>query len=117
MGSVPICIVEESEVESGRAGGGDPLRLPGTLLRLLVDQGGRCAVCADDLVVPPNVPDDLTGVVDRDSLTQTVRGLLCHRCHHGLRLFEADPARLQRAAAYLDRPSRASEMLTSAVAE
>jgi hypothetical protein len=87
---------------TSRHGSVEPLRVPGPILTLLVEQAGRCAVCADQLVVPPNAADALTGVVDRDSATQAVRGLVCHRCHEGLARFRADPALIRRAAAYLD---------------
>lgn len=78
------------------------MRARDDLLTLLDEQAGRCAVCADQLVVPPNVPDALTGVVDRDSVTLAVRGLLCRRCHEGLTLFGADLGLVRRAANYLD---------------
>ena len=79
----------------------EPLRTPSALLELLDRQAGRCAVCAEGLVVAPNAPDALTGVVDRDSLTEAVRGLLCHRCHEGLTLFGGNAELLRRAAGYL----------------
>lgn len=87
----------------------EPLRPADSLLTLLLEQAGRCALCHANLVVPPNAPDELTGVVDRDACTQVVRGLLCHRCHEALALFGADPILLQRAAGYLqvDRTPRA----------
>lgn len=90
----------ESSAVLGRTGV-EPLRTPDMLLDLLDKQAGRCAVCTERLVVAPNAPDGLTGVVDRDFLTETVRGLLCRRCHDGLILFSADPVLLQRAAGHL----------------
>jgi hypothetical protein len=92
----------------------EPLRQADALLALLSAQGGRCAVCGEDLVVPPNAADSLTGVVDCDSASDTVRGLLCRRCHTGLTLFGADSTLMQRAAAYLDR--RSSGALTGSAA-
>lgn len=107
MGSVPT-----EEPHLGRVV--EPLRPPEALLVLLVEQQGRCAVCAGELVVPPNAADDLTGVVDRDARSQAVRGLLCHRCHEGLTLFGADAVRLQRAAAYLDAAPRSDRVFATA---
>ena len=79
-----------------------------TLMALLSDQGGRCAVCAHDLVVPPNAVDELTGVVDRDAESKVVRGLLCHQCHAALGLFGGNPTVLQRAAEYLSAAGRSA---------
>ena len=108
MAPMPICPTDEAAA-TGRGGAVERLRPADALLTLLLEQAGRCAVCHTDLVVPPNVPDQLTGVVDRDASTQVVRGLLCHRCHEALALFGADPVLLQRAAGYLqvDRTSHA----------
>lgn len=80
----------------------EPLRMPGAVLTLLTEQVGLCALCADELVTPPNAPDELTGIVDRDPHTATVRGLLCRRCHEGVSLFGGDPELVQRVLAYLD---------------
>src|SRR3954447_14760409 len=41
----------------------DPLRTPSALLELLDRQAGRCTLCAEGLVVAPNAPDALTGVI------------------------------------------------------
>src|SRR4051794_37844481 len=79
----------------------DPLRTPSALLELLDRQAGRCTLCAEGLVVAPNAPDALTGVIDRDSLIEAVRGLLRHRCHGGLTLFGGNAELLRRAAGYL----------------
>lgn len=86
----------------------DASRLMDTVRMLLVRQANCCAVCAEELVVPPNVADQLTGVVDRDAATLEVRGLLCHRCNAGLALFAADPELVHRAAVYLSAPSACS---------
>lgn len=104
MKQAPISETDGGAVQSqGEAWRFEPLRQTGTLRALLREQAGHCALCAEDLVVPPNAVDSLTGVVDRDEETQAVRGLLCRRCDMGLRLFGADPALMQRAAAYLGR--------------
>lgn len=101
MRATYICTKGDQTAQAPRLREVEPLRIPAVLLGLLAEQAGRCAVCAEELVVAPNAPDELTGVIDRDSLTQAVRGLLCRRCHDGLTLFGADPALLRRAASYL----------------
>ena len=101
----------------------EPLRTPESILTLLAQQSGRCAVCADELVIRPNAADALTGVVDRDSATHAVRGLVCHRCHEGLTRFGANPTLLRQAADYLDaeagplieRPPSSGEMAQGTV--
>lgn len=79
----------------------EPLLTPAVIFELLGDQEGRCAICADQLVVAPNAVDNLTGVIDRDPATGAVRGLLCRRCHTGITSFDSDAARLHRARSYL----------------
>lgn len=67
---------------------------------LLVAQDGCCAICRTDT--------DPYGrakfCVDHDHTTGAVRGLLCNNCNRTLGLFGDDPARLERAAAYLRDP-------------
>lgn len=59
-------------------------------------QGGRCAICGGK-------PRAYMLAVDHDHKTGEVRGLLCSRCNHRL-LGSAndDPARLRKAADYLE---------------
>lgn len=63
---------------------------------LLACQDGRCAICGGQ-------PRKHLLSVDHDHKTGEVRGLLCSRCNHRL-LGSAndDPARLRRAADYLE---------------
>lgn len=63
---------------------------------LLVAQDGRCAICGGR-------PRKNLLAVDHDHKTGEVRGLLCSRCNHRL-LGSAndDPARLRKAADYLE---------------
>ncbi len=60
--------------------------------RMLIRQGGRCAVCEAPT-------QDLH--VDHCHATGKVRGLLCANCNRGLGLFADDPARMRVAARYL----------------
>lgn len=60
---------------------------------LLQTQGGRCAICRNEL----------RGYwhVDHDHVTERVRGLLCGGCNVGLGRFRDNPEALIAAAAYL----------------
>lgn len=64
-------------------------------------QGGVCAICLG----PPAEGDRGDRLhVDHDHVTGEVRGLLCSHCNTALGKFRDDPARLRRAAEYLERP-------------
>jgi hypothetical protein len=64
---------------------------------LFACQEGKCAICG-------NHPRSYMLAVDHDHKTGEIRGLLCRRCNHRL-LGSAndDPARLRRAADYLEQ--------------
>lgn len=64
---------------------------------LLDRQGGRCAICRTD-----HAGLGRDWHVDHDHKTGAVRGLLCTHCNFGLGHFKDDPARIQRAAKYLE---------------
>jgi hypothetical protein len=108
--STSINVIEDSQLEGQVHGWAvrplqsrhatEPLRTKDAILSLLAAQDGRCPVCDEGLLVPPNAPDELTGVVDRDPRTDAVRALLCRRCHDAMALFGADPGLLGRAARY-----------------
>ena len=64
--------------------------------RLLVTQGGRCAICGTD------VPGGRGGFhVDHCHETGVIRRLLCHMCNVGLGHFKDDPELLASAFNYL----------------
>lgn len=63
---------------------------------ILRNQGNRCAICNDD---NPGREFHL----DHDHRKGGVRGVLCHRCNHGLGKFCDSPELLRRAAEYLER--------------
>lgn len=61
-------------------------------------QNGRCAICLCK-------PRTKNLAVDHDHKTGTIRGLLCHRCNHGLLGHAHDSVEmLERALAYLKDP-------------
>ena len=63
--------------------------------RLLMEQGGVCAVCKR----PP--ADKQRLCVDHCHTTNKVRGLLCSKCNTGLGQFDESPGSLLSAIAYL----------------
>lgn len=68
--------------------------------QLLERQGGVCAICYKP---PPERANGGVLHVDHDHATGKVRGLLCRRCNPALGAFDDDPARLRRAAEYLEK--------------
>lgn len=66
---------------------------------LLHRQDGVCAICGKG-------DDHFSLAVDHCHSTKRVRGLLCSKCNRGVGLFEDEPERLERAAAYLRHPTR-----------
>jgi hypothetical protein len=62
---------------------------------MLAAQGGECAICG-----APE-PDGASLHVDDCHDSGDVRGLLCFNCNAGLGMFDHEPGRLARAAAYL----------------
>ncbi len=62
---------------------------------LLLEQGGRCAICREFPAEGENL------AVDHDHKTKRVRGLLCHRCNRALGQFGESPDLLRSAIAYL----------------
>lgn len=62
---------------------------------MMLTQGGGCAICQK----PPKRGVKL--VLDRECVTLRVRGLLCSKCDHAIRLLGQDDVRIRRAAAYV----------------
>lgn len=66
----------------------------------LESQGGRCAICGDD--VPLQIDHDHDCCArESSSCGECNRGLLCHGCNVGIGRFKDDPDRLIAAAEYL----------------
>lgn len=63
-------------------------------------QGGVCAICASS----PADGDSLC--IDHHHGSGEVRGLLCRNCNLAVGNMRDDPARLRKAAAYLERSPR-----------
>jgi Recombination endonuclease VII len=76
-----------------------------TYEKLLVQQESRCAICR----IPVSALQDAQSRhnrllhVDHNHRTGQVRGLLCHRCNHGLGSFQDNAAFLLSAIQYLTR--------------
>lgn len=81
------------------------MRLP-EYLRLLEEQGHRCAICDVDLEIGshkrngPNKP-----VVDHCHTNGHIRGVLCHACNKFIGLANDSPDILHRAIVYLAQRS------------
>lgn len=73
---------------------------PEGLTRLLAAQHEACAICGAPLYGGPET------CVDHDHTTGAVRGLLCQNDNKALGLLTDDPARLRRAASYLETHNR-----------
>jgi hypothetical protein len=63
--------------------------------RLTYEQGGRCAICGEQVLDDP--------CLDHCHATGKVRGVLCRKCNIGLGYFEDSPKLLALATAYLQR--------------
>lgn len=66
--------------------------------KLLASQGGGCAICSADAPGGRG-----TWRVDHEHTTGRVRGLLCNGCNIGLGHMKDDPARLRKAADYIEK--------------
>lgn len=66
---------------------------PGEHARMFKEQGGRCAICRQELVL----------VIDHCHTSKRVRGLLCKACNLGIGYFHDDLERLRAAIDYLAR--------------
>jgi hypothetical protein len=67
--------------------------------KLLLSQGGVCAVCCANLTALPKRHVH----IDHNHVTKKVRGILCHNCNLGLGHFKDAPYLLVLAASYLRR--------------
>lgn len=68
---------------------------------LLIQQGKGCAICG--IRDPGHARRSRRFDVDHCHRTGRIRGLLCQACNMGMGQFGDDPARLRRAAEYLEQ--------------
>jgi len=68
--------------------------------RMLLEQGGRCAICRTDK------PGRKFFAVDHNHQTGAVRKLLCMHCNVAIGYLREDPAIARAAAEYLDSFTR-----------
>jgi len=82
--------------------------------QMLHDQGNKCAICLKDF----GGLDEETGNIriphiDHCHGSKIVRELLCLKCNGGIGFFGEDPARMCRAAAYVEKHAKRIKTLTS----
>ena len=58
----------------------------------LAAQGGKCAICEQNIVARPQL--------DHCHTSGVIRGVLCSNCNHGLGNFKDSPAIMQKAIEY-----------------
>ena|SRR5580698_2982676 len=75
---------------------------PDDYMRMWHEQKGVCALCGG-IDVDGKTRRTKCLHVDHCHSTGKVRGLLCHKCNHGLGAFKDDSALMRRAAEYIDR--------------
>ncbi len=74
--------------------------------RLLVGQGGECALCGITETPDWHLDHDHRCCSRNRRCWNCVRGVLCRRCNVALGMFDDDPESLRRAAGYLESSSR-----------
>jgi len=77
--------------------------------RMLVAQGGLCAICRQPETVRGRGGAPRRLAVDHDHRTGAVRELLCHRCNLVTWAVEENPNMLNAVLAYLNGHARADE--------
>lgn len=72
---------------------------------MLDNQNGRCKICGSKSNNSERCESGKL-FIDHCHTTGEVRGLLCHKCNHGLGQFNDDTDRLQKAIEYLNQFKR-----------
>ena len=70
---------------------------PGEFQNMLASQDSKCIICGKEHLSPHSL------CLDHNHKTNTIRGLLCHRCNLGIGHFFDSPATLRKAAEYLEQ--------------
>jgi hypothetical protein len=66
-------------------------------------QNGVCAICRKPETYTHHMTKKIANMaVDHCHVTGKIRGLLCHKCNHGLGKFGDDVSLLRKALAYLE---------------
>lgn len=73
---------------------------PEEVERLLEEQGGRCAICLEEVKVGGRDKESM--VIDHCHTTGEVRGILCRSCNGGIGFFRDRREVMARAIAYLE---------------
>lgn len=74
-----------------------------TYKQMEVAQNGVCAICGQTETFTHHMTKKIANLaVDHCHKTGKIRGLLCHKCNHGLGKFDDDVSLLRKAATYLE---------------
>ena len=68
-------------------------------IKLIKDTLGKCNICGKKI-------DEVSGKLDHDHKTHSIRGILCNNCNAGLGMFRDDAQLLNKAIGYLERRVR-----------
>lgn len=71
--------------------------------QMFIDQGGKCALCANLLQMTFDNRKHRGAVIDHDHNTGKVRAILCSGCNKALGFFNDDPIALRNAASYIEK--------------
>ena len=69
--------------------------------RMLIRQGGRCAICGEPLTFRAGKENANPGSVDHNHATGKIRGLLCRKCNTALGMLDDNPTKAESLVAYL----------------
>jgi hypothetical protein len=82
-------------------------------VEMSVTQNNSCALCEDVFDVTPAIDHDHSCCSGTKSCGKCIRGLLCHRCNTALGSFRDSPELLRKAAEYVERKRKESNVVFS----